>query len=69
MVRSKTMQRSELNHCLEDGAVGFMIPFVSTAEIVRDVANATQCTPLGNRGVNGADLLVGDYGAAVVVQL
>ena len=61
MVRPKTMQRSELYHYLEDGATGFMIPFVSTAEIARYVVNATKFPPMGNRGVDGAGL-DGDYG-------
>ena len=64
MVRPKTMQRSELYHYLEDGAAGFMIPFVSTAEIARDVVDATKFPPLGNRGVDGAGL-DGDYGIEV----
>jgi len=65
MVRPKTMQRSELNHYLEDGAAGFMIPFVSTAEIARDVVNATEFTPRLRSGVNGAGLDGDYYGTAV----
>ncbi len=64
MVRPKTMQRSELYHYLEDGAAGFMVPFVSTPQIARDVVNAVKFPPLGNRGVDGAGL-DGDYGLDV----
>ncbi len=64
MVRPKTMQRSELYHYLEDGAAGFMVPFVSTAEIAHEIVSATKFPPLGNRGVDGAGL-DGDYGIDV----
>ena len=61
MVRPQTMGRSHLYHYLEDGAAGFMIPFVSTEAIARDVVAAVRFPPLGNRGVDGAGLDA-DYG-------
>ncbi len=64
MVRPKTLQRSELYHYLEDGAAGFMVPFVSTPQIARDLVAALKFPPMGNRGVDGAGL-DGDYGLAV----
>ena len=64
MVRPQTMGRSHLYHYLEDGAAGFMIPFVSTEAIARDVVAAVRFPPLGNRGVDGAGL-DGDYGINV----
>jgi 2-keto-3-deoxy-L-rhamnonate aldolase RhmA len=64
MVRSQTLGRSHLYHYLEDGATGFMIPFVSTPAIARQVVEATKFAPLGNRGVDGAGL-DGDYGLDV----
>ena len=46
-VRPKTMQRSEAYHYLEDGAMGFMIPFVSTVEIA---ARCRQCDEVSAAG-------------------
>lgn len=56
MVRPPTLQRSRLYRYLEDGATGLMIPFVSTAEIARDLVTAVRFPPLGNRGLDGAGL-------------
>ncbi|MDQ1300914.1 MAG: hypothetical protein QG637_835, partial [Chloroflexota bacterium] len=64
MVRTPTLGRTHLYHYLEDGATGFMIPFVSTPAIARQVVEATKFAPLGNRGVDGAGL-DGDYGLDV----
>lgn len=64
MVRTPTLGRTHLYHYLEDGASGFMVPFVSTPEIARQVVEATKFAPLGNRGVDGAGL-DGDYGLDV----
>jgi len=64
MVRTPTLGRTHLYHYLEDGAAGFMIPFVSTPAIARQVVEATKFAPLGNRGVDGAGL-DGDYGLDV----
>ena len=54
MVRSPTQERTGLYRYLEDGASGFMIPFVSDAAIARHVVEATKYPPLGNRGLDGA---------------
>jgi 2-keto-3-deoxy-L-rhamnonate aldolase RhmA len=62
MVRPQTLGRSHLYHYLDDGAAGFMFPFVSTAAIARQVVEAVKFPPLGNRGIDGAGL-DGDYGA------
>ena len=56
MVRPPTTMRGQLYRYLEDGAAGFMIPFVSTAAIARDLVAATKFPPLGNRGLDGAGL-------------
>ena len=64
MVRPKTLQRSELYHYLEDGAAGFMVPFVSTPQIARDLVAALKFPPMGNRGIDGAGL-DGSYGLDV----
>jgi 4-hydroxy-2-oxoheptanedioate aldolase len=61
MVRPQTTGRSHLYHYLEEGAAGFMVPFVSTPEIARWVVEAVKFPPQGNRGVDGAGL-DGDYG-------
>ena len=64
MVRPPTVGRTHLYHYLEDGAAGFMIPFVSTPAIAQQVVEAVKFPPLGNRGVDGAGL-DGDYGIEV----
>ena len=56
MVRPPTLQRTRLYRYLEDGATGFMIPFVSDAETARRVVNTVKFPPLGNRGLDGAGL-------------
>ena len=56
MVRPQTMGRTHLYHTLEDGAAGFMIPFVSTPAIARQIVEAVKYPPVGNRGVDGAGL-------------
>ncbi|MGE5603829.1 MAG: HpcH/HpaI aldolase family protein [Nitrososphaerales archaeon] len=64
MVRPPSIGRTHLYHYLEDGASGFMIPFVSTPKIAREVVEAVKFPPVGNRGVDGAGL-DGDYGLNV----
>lgn len=66
MVRPPTTGRTHLYHYLEDGAAGFMIPFVSTPEIAKSIVEAVKFPPAGNRGVDGAGL-DGDYGLNVWV--
>jgi 4-hydroxy-2-oxoheptanedioate aldolase len=61
MIRPQTLGRSHLYHYLDDGASGFMIPFVSTPAIARQAVEAVKFPPLGNRGIDGAGL-DGDYG-------
>lgn len=56
MVRPPTLQRTRLYRYLEDGASGFMIPFVSTADIARQVVHIVKYPPEGNRGLDGAGL-------------
>ncbi len=60
MVRPPTIERTWLYRYLEDGASGFMIPFVSDVETARQVVNAVKFPPQGNRGIDGAGL-DGDY--------
>jgi 4-hydroxy-2-oxoheptanedioate aldolase len=61
MVRPQTLGRSHLYHYLEDGATGFMIPFVSTPALAQQVLEAVKFPPVGNRGSEGGSL-DGDYG-------
>ncbi len=56
MVRPPTTERTRLYRYLEDGAAGFMIPFVSTPEIAEDIVRSTKFPPLGNRGLDGAGM-------------
>lgn len=60
MVRPPTVERGRLYRYLEDGATGFMVPFVSSAETARHLVEAVKFPPLGNRGFEGASL-DGDY--------
>jgi len=64
MVPPPTLERTRLYRYLEDGATGFMIPFMSTAEIARHVVDCTKFPPLGNRGIDGAGI-DGDFGIDV----
>lgn len=56
MIRPPTVQRGRLYRYLEDGAAGLMIPFVSDAEMARQIVAATKFPPIGNRGLDGAGL-------------
>lgn len=56
MVRPPTLQRTRLYRYLEDGATGFMIPFVSSEEIAKQVVETVKFPPMGNRGLDGAGL-------------
>ena len=56
LVRPPTVQRSRLYRYLEDGAAGLMIPFVSDAQMAREIVKATKYPPIGNRGLDGAGL-------------
>ncbi|MCY3714045.1 MAG: aldolase/citrate lyase family protein [Gemmatimonadetes bacterium] len=64
MVRPPTLERTRLYRYLEDGATGFMIPFMSTADVARHVVDCTKFPPLGNRGIDGAGV-DGDFGIEV----
>ena len=56
MVRPPTKERGRLYRYLEDGATGFMFPFVSDVETAQAVVNAVKYPPIGNRGLDGAGL-------------
>jgi 4-hydroxy-2-oxoheptanedioate aldolase len=56
MVRVPTQGRTRLYRYLEDGATGFMIPFVANADIARHIVEAVKFPPQGNRGLDGAGL-------------
>jgi 2-keto-3-deoxy-L-rhamnonate aldolase RhmA len=60
MIRPSTREPARLYRYLEDGAAGFMFPFVNNGEIARQLVQAVKFPPLGNRGVDGAGL-DGDY--------
>lgn len=61
MVRPPTVERTRLYRYLEDGATGFMLPFISNAEEAVQAVNAIKFPPIGNRGIDGAGLDA-DYG-------
>lgn len=61
MVRPPTLERGRLYRYLEEGATGFLIPFVSDPETAQHVVEAVKFPPIGNRGLDGAGL-DGDYG-------
>jgi 2-keto-3-deoxy-L-rhamnonate aldolase RhmA len=67
MLRPPSIERNRLYRYLEDGATGFMIPFVSDRETAQKVVEATKFPPLGNRGMDGAGL-DGDFGLQVWVE-
>jgi 2-keto-3-deoxy-L-rhamnonate aldolase RhmA len=56
MVRPPTTERGKLYRFLEDGAAGFMVPFVDDADAARRLVSAAKYPPLGNRGIDGAGL-------------
>jgi len=56
MVRPPTTERTRVYRYLEDGAAGFMIPFVSTPEIAKEIVRTTKFPPVGNRGLDGAGM-------------
>jgi 2-keto-3-deoxy-L-rhamnonate aldolase RhmA len=56
MVRPPTLERSRLYRYLEDGATGFMMPFVSSPDLARQIVHAVKFPPAGNRGIDGAGL-------------
>ena len=56
MVRPPTVQRGRLYRYLEDGAAGLMVPFVSDAQMAREIVLAAKYPPIGNRGLDGAGL-------------
>ena len=56
MVRPPTTMRTRLYRYLEDGATGFMIPFVSNVETAVSIVSSVKFPPLGNRGLDGAGL-------------
>lgn len=63
MVRPPTLSRTRLYRYLEDGATGFMLPFISDAQMAQAAVTAVKFPPMGNRGLDGAGLDA-DYGLA-----
>lgn len=61
MVRPPTMQRTRLYRYLEDGATGFMLPFISSAEKATQAVKSVKFPPEGDRGIDGTGLDA-DYG-------
>lgn len=61
MVRPPTTQRTRLYRYLEDGATGFMLPFVSSTEDATQAVTSVKFPPEGNRGIDGTGLDA-DYG-------
>jgi len=56
MVRPATRERTLLYRYLEDGAAGFMFPFVSNAETARRLVDCMKFPPMGGRGLDGAGM-------------
>lgn len=56
MLRPPTVERNHLYRYMEDGAAGFLIPFVDNADIARHLVTSTKYPPMGNRGIDGAGL-------------
>ena len=61
MLRPPTRDRTRLYRYMEDGATGFMFPFVDDAETARSLVEIVKYPPQGNRGIDGAGLDA-DYG-------
>lgn len=61
MLRPPSIERNRLYRYLEDGATGFLVPFVSDRETAQKVVDGAKFPPLGNRGLDGAGLDA-DYG-------
>jgi 2-keto-3-deoxy-L-rhamnonate aldolase RhmA len=61
MVRPPTRQHTQLYRYLEDGAAGFLVPLVSDAQTAADLVQSIKYPPLGNRGLDGAELAA-DFG-------
>lgn len=55
-VRPPTREKAALYRYLEDGAVGLMIPHVSTPEEVQDLVMKTKFPPVGDRGIAASNL-------------
>jgi 2-keto-3-deoxy-L-rhamnonate aldolase RhmA len=64
MVRPPTLERTRIYRYLEEGAAGFMIPFLSTPDLARHVVQCAKFPPVGNRGIDGAGM-DGDFGVGV----
>ena len=56
MIRPHTREKASLYRFLEDGAVGLMIPHVSTPEEAEDLVRKVKFPPMGDRGIGLANL-------------
>ncbi|MBM3280476.1 MAG: 4-hydroxy-2-oxovalerate aldolase [Candidatus Handelsmanbacteria bacterium] len=56
MLRPSSTERNHLYRHLEDGATGFLVPFVDTPQIAQHLINAAKYPPTGKRGIDGAGL-------------
>jgi 4-hydroxy-2-oxoheptanedioate aldolase len=56
MVRVPTREKTPLYRYLEEGAAGFMFPFVSNVDTARSLVNAVKYPPQGDRGLDGAGM-------------
>jgi 2-keto-3-deoxy-L-rhamnonate aldolase RhmA len=63
MLRPVSTERNQLYRYLEDGATGFLVPFVDTPDIARHLVDSSKYPPLGKRGIDGAGLDA-DFGIA-----
>ena len=61
IVRVKSHEPGTINHALDMGAMGVIVPMVETAEEARAIAHVTYYPPLGRRSTGGMRLaLLGD---------
>lgn len=67
MLRPLSIERNQLYRYLEDGAAGFLVPFVSDKETAEKIVEGAKFPPLGNRGLDGAGL-DGEYGIKAWVE-
>ncbi|MBZ0295960.1 MAG: 4-hydroxy-2-oxovalerate aldolase [Anaerolineae bacterium] len=56
LVRPATRDKAPLYRYLEDGAVGLLVPHVSTPEEAEDLVRKVKFPPVGDRGVHGGGL-------------
>lgn len=62
LVRVPELSRGAIQHALDAGAAGVMIPYVESAEEAAEAARATYYAPQGNRGTAASVIAATGYG-------